>query len=69
MSVTGNAAERVRRCREKKTKLGLERIEITLGGDLVDRLREEAKYQHIPLPRLITAILSDHIHGGKRVWA
>lgn len=69
MSVTGNTAERVRKCRERKAKQGLERIEITLGEDVLDRLREEALYQRISLPRLVAAILADHLNRGKRVWA
>ena len=69
MSVTGNAAERVRKCRKRKAKQDLERIEITLGEDLSDRLREDAECQRIPLPRLIAAILADHLHSEKKAPA
>lgn len=67
VTISGNAT-RIQRCREKKAALGLERIEITLGSDLVDRLREEAQFQQVPLPRMIEAVLRAHIHSGKRVW-
>lgn len=67
MTISGNAI-RIKKCREKKALLGLERVEIALGADLLDRLREEAQYQRIPLPRLIEAIVADHLHSGKRIW-
>lgn len=67
MTISGNAA-RIQRCREKKARLGMERIEIALENDIVKRLREEARYQQVPFPRLIEAILVDHFRNGRRIW-
>lgn len=67
MSISGNAT-RIQRCREKKARLGMERVEITLENDILERLREEARYQQISFPRLIEAILADHFHKGRRIW-
>ena len=68
MTISGNA-RRIQRCREKKAALGMERIDVILEGDLVDRLREEAQYQKVPFSRLIEAILITHLQSGKRIWA
>jgi hypothetical protein len=68
ITISGNA-NRIKRCREKKAALGLERIEICLRGDLLDRLREDANYQGVPFPRLIEAVLIAHLHSRKRIWA
>ena len=67
MTISGNAT-RIQRCREKKSRLGMERIEICLGGDLVDHLKEEARYQQVPFPRLIEVILANHFRNGRRIW-
>ena len=67
MTISGNAI-RIQRCREKKARYGLERVEITLGKDIAERLREEARYQKIPFHRLIGAILADHLRSGRRIW-
>lgn len=68
MTISRNAM-RIQKCREKKARLGMERVEILLGGDVLDRLREDAKYQGIPFPRLIEAVLIAHFQSGKRIWA
>jgi predicted DNA binding CopG/RHH family protein len=68
MTISGNA-RRIQRCREKKSRLGMERVEICLGGDLLDRLKEDARYQGIPFPRLIESVLIAHLQSGKRIWA
>ena len=68
MGVTGNIAERVRRYRAKKADQGLERVEAFLSREVLEGLREESRYQQVPLHTVIEAVLADHLRKERRIW-